>query len=82
MTKKAAYPAVDPKYCKKCNICINICPMKVLETGDEGLPHTIHPDQCTACGLCVIHCPDFAIEIIAAPDTGPGVEGNTEMHLE
>mgnify|MGYP001224367241 CR=1 FL=1 len=72
MTKQAACPSVNLRLCKKCKICINICPKKVLEPDENGLPHVIYPNKCTACGLCTAHCPDFAIEIVPPPGAGSG----------
>lgn len=70
MTEQAVCPSVNLKLCKKCNICINICPQKVLEPDENGLPRATRPDKCTACELCTSHCPDFAIEVMLVPDTG------------
>lgn len=64
MTKQAAIPIVNQKLCKKCGICIKICPRKVLEPDAGGLPHVVRQEKCTACDLCASHCPDFAIEVI------------------
>lgn len=78
MTKQAVYPSINLKLCKKCTICINICPEKVLEPDESGLPLAIRPDKCTACGLCTTHCPDFAIEIMPVPDSGLYDNDNTK----
>ncbi len=50
-------------WCKKCGICIAICPKKVLERGPEGYPYAVHPEDCILCGMCDIHCPDYAITL-------------------
>lgn len=50
-------------WCKKCGICIAMCPKKVLESGPDGLPFAARPQDCILCGLCDIHCPDYAITL-------------------
>lgn len=50
-------------WCKKCGICIFICPKHVLERGPDGTPVASKPEACIQCGLCDIHCPDFAITL-------------------
>ncbi len=50
-------------WCKKCGICIAVCPKKVLERGLGGYPSAAHPENCILCGMCDIHCPDYAITL-------------------
>jgi 2-oxoglutarate ferredoxin oxidoreductase subunit delta len=49
---------IDHDRCKRCGICVAICPPKNLEFHDGRLCSL---DRCTGCGLCELHCPDFAI---------------------
>ena len=51
------------RWCKKCGICIAICPKNVLESGTDGYPRAARPNDCILCGLCDIHCPDYAITV-------------------
>ena len=51
------------RWCKKCGICIAICPKNVLESGTNGYPYAARPEDCIMCGLCDIHCPDYAITV-------------------
>jgi 2-oxoglutarate ferredoxin oxidoreductase subunit delta len=48
-------------WCKACNVCIVLCPQKVLEPDRDGKPVLAHPEKCTQCAICWLHCPDFAI---------------------
>ena len=60
---------VNPKYCKGCSICIDVCPRKVLQPSKEinakgyTLPEAVNIEVCTQCQLCEIVCPDFAIAV-------------------
>ena len=52
---------INRDYCKKCDICIAVCPEDVYRAGEDGIPIAIQPDQCIWCEKCEIYCPDFAI---------------------
>ena len=52
---------VDPKLCKKCNLCVAFCPKKVLS--GTGAPEITSPEACIGCLQCEMHCPDFAITV-------------------
>ena len=60
---------VFPNWCKGCGLCVEFCPVDVLEQGEDGRVTVAHPDRCTACRWCELHCPDFAIFVT---DTEPG----------
>jgi 2-oxoglutarate ferredoxin oxidoreductase subunit delta len=55
--------------CKGCGYCIEFCPRKVFEPGEESergvsLPRIARPEDCTLCGLCTRLCPDLALTIV------------------
>ena len=60
---------INPNYCKGCGICIEFCPLHVLQSSKEInakgylLPEPIDIGTCTQCQLCVIVCPDLAIAV-------------------
>ena len=60
---------IDPRYCKGCLICVEICPKKALKPfekiNSKGyiLPAEDDMTRCTGCKLCELMCPDFAIAI-------------------
>ncbi len=64
-TKRKRLPrgrvTVFPNWCKGCKLCVEFCPMDVLEQGEDGRVIVAHPEKCTACRWCELHCPDFAI---------------------
>lgn len=61
--EKDAPVHIFSSWCKKCGICISVCPKNVLERGSDGIPFAARPEDCIKCGFCDIHCPDFAISI-------------------
>lgn len=60
---------VNPKYCKGCLICMEVCPTKAIRPcasiNAKGyiLPEEDDMTRCTGCALCQSVCPDFAIAI-------------------
>ncbi len=53
---------IHPRLCKGCEICVRLCPRKVLEIR-EFKAAAARIEDCTACMLCEMRCPDFAIEV-------------------
>ena len=62
-------PQIDAKLCKGCELCVNICPQKVLSMSEHinemGVPYACYDDSglCTACTFCALICPEYAIQI-------------------
>ncbi len=55
---------LDEVWCKRCGICVAICPRNVFSAAADGRPSVDHPEACTGCLLCELQCPDFALEIV------------------
>ena len=49
------------EWCKKCGICVLICPSGALTELEDKTPVLAEPDKCKFCSLCWRICPDFAI---------------------
>jgi 2-oxoglutarate ferredoxin oxidoreductase subunit delta len=49
--------------CKRCGVCIELCPSQVYTSTPEGYPEITKIEKCTNCGLCELWCPDYAIEV-------------------
>lgn len=69
---------VFPNWCKGCNLCVEFCPMDVLERGEEGRVIVVRPERCTACRWCELHCPDFAIFVSDVDHTSENHESEEE----
>lgn len=61
---------VDEKICKGCSMCVNACPLKLIELSKDRInlkgyhPAVLaRPEKCTGCASCAIMCPDTAIKV-------------------
>lgn len=48
-------------YCKRCLICVEVCPVQVLS---REMDEIIEKDGCIRCYQCERYCPDIAIEVM------------------
>ena len=60
----AHWLTINEAWCKGCDICVKMCPERVLRLGARGTAELIDPAGCTACRLCEWLCPDFAIRVV------------------
>ena len=61
---------IDDSLCKGCDLCIEVCPKKVIGRGDHFNARGYRPVMlfdpaglCTGCLLCSTVCPDVAITV-------------------
>ncbi len=60
---------INPGLCKGCDLCVQVCPKKMLHPSEKVNAKGVHyivsdcPEDCNGCGLCFVVCPDVAIEI-------------------
>jgi len=62
--------AIDREQCKGCQLCVSVCPQRVLhlsaQLNSHGYP-TIMLDEgaqhCTGCALCALICPDVVFTV-------------------
>ena len=62
---------VDDYFCKGCGLCVDACPVQILELDmatitEKGYHPTFCEDQskCTGCMSCALMCPDCAIKVM------------------
>jgi indolepyruvate ferredoxin oxidoreductase beta subunit len=54
---------ITEAWCKGCDICVKMCPERVLKLNARGVVELKDPAGCTGCRLCEWLCPDFAIKV-------------------
>jgi 2-oxoglutarate ferredoxin oxidoreductase subunit delta len=55
-------------YCKRCLLCVEVCPVQVLSLeGNEIL----EKEGCVRCYSCERYCPDIAIEVMDQQEEQP-----------
>ncbi len=62
-------------WCKRCNICVEICPKDSLVLTHDAI---IEVENCIRCGLCERYCPDLAIEVLPVRAAATAVAGTQE----
>ncbi len=68
-TRKRYHITVNSEYCKGCELCLAVCPGKVLALGTamnsrgQHTAYAAHAGACIGCLQCADICPDTAIEI-------------------
>ena len=60
---------IDKERCKGCELCVGVCPLKLLVMSEDLNASGYHValftdnDKCTSCTLCATMCPDVAITV-------------------
>ena len=51
--------------CKSCELCVSVCPKKILRMNEKGYKpaEIFEQDKCIGCAFCATICPDAAITI-------------------
>jgi len=62
-TARSFTVTVNTKYCKGCDICVQVCPKDILFVNDRQKAQVQNVEACTGCISCEIYCPDFAIKV-------------------
>lgn len=58
--------------CTRCNKCIEVCPTKIIASGDGGYPEVrFFQAGCTFCGLCREQCRDGALQLDRGTKAAP-----------
>jgi ferredoxin len=56
--------SVDPRACKGCGLCVDVCPHQVLHLSDHRIAIGDR-DACMECGACARNCAFGAISVRA-----------------
>lgn len=56
--------AVNSEWCKRCGICVAVCPKAVFDADSDGNVLVSRLKDCISCELCERICPDLAIELV------------------
>ena len=62
-------PVFTKEKCKACEMCISVCPKKILALSSNlnnkgyNIVHCIDESACIGCMFCAKMCPDAVIEI-------------------
>jgi len=59
---------IDAERCKGCELCISVCPKKVLGLAEQINSQGYHfvetkSEGCIGCAFCARICPDVVIEV-------------------
>jgi 2-oxoglutarate ferredoxin oxidoreductase subunit delta len=67
VAKSVGTVLIDVERCKGCELCIPVCPPRVLEMSVAvnaiGFRYPLLRDGCTGCELCAEICPDWCFEV-------------------
>ena len=70
MAKSVGTVRIDVESCKGCELCIPVCPPRVLEMSTAlnglGFRFPLLLDGRTGCELCAEICPDYCFEVYRA----------------
>ncbi|MFH1829872.1 MAG: DUF362 domain-containing protein [Pseudomonadota bacterium] len=63
----SAQPVIDENLCKRCNLCVNACPVLAIDEGEQDFAPKINSEQCIQCFCCHEVCPHRAIQLRRSP---------------
>jgi len=55
---------VDPEKCTSCGLCIENCPFKCWEMGEDDIPKLKDDYACFSCSNCMVACPVGAVSMV------------------
>ncbi|MCW4017206.1 MAG: 4Fe-4S binding protein [Candidatus Bathyarchaeota archaeon] len=65
MVTHRAHVTIDHAKCISCLglLCVGVCPVGILEEGENKKPRVVDEKACTQCGVCADLCPAKAITV-------------------
>jgi 2-oxoglutarate ferredoxin oxidoreductase subunit delta len=77
MPRLPATVSIDIETCKGCELCIEVCPPRVLLMSEAvnhmGYRYPLLLEGCTGCELCYKICPDYCFEVYRGEDGSAGL---------
>ncbi len=70
LAKKLWEVVINEKWCKGCNICVEMCPVKILRLNDRFKAEVVDMDRCVGCMNCSNYCPEFAVTVKERGENG------------
>lgn len=55
--------------CRKCGICVAICPNDVFDRDRFRRPQPVRTKRCNGCQVCIVHCPVVGLTVQRKPVT-------------
>jgi NAD-dependent dihydropyrimidine dehydrogenase PreA subunit len=52
---------VERSRCIACDRCLEVCPTRVFDKDESGIPVIARPDSCQTCFQCEAYCPTDAL---------------------
>ncbi|NVM30842.1 MAG: 4Fe-4S dicluster domain-containing protein [Candidatus Helarchaeota archaeon] len=80
LQKSDYIPVINNEKCKKCRICVDICPLYALmyhlgDAEDKSQDYiSVREDICIGCGLCASNCPHGVINLQKVRDNEPATD--------
>jgi 2-oxoglutarate ferredoxin oxidoreductase subunit delta len=68
--RRIAKIILDDRFCKGCNLCIQVCPHRLFVQGEKRsrggyrMPEVAREEECSSCLLCEMTCPDLALTVL------------------
>ncbi|RCW48674.1 MULTISPECIES: 4Fe-4S binding protein [unclassified Halanaerobium] len=63
MAKGDKVTLANSGWCKRCGICVHVCPTDVLKLGQDRV-EIDDIDKCIGCENCELSCPDFVLKVV------------------
>ena len=63
MGKKSWLVTINVKWCKGCMICVEMCPVKILELNSSFKAEVKDMGRCIGCMNCSNYCPELAVTV-------------------
>jgi NAD-dependent dihydropyrimidine dehydrogenase PreA subunit len=62
---------IERSRCIACDLCIQVCPTRVFDSGGDGIPVIARQDSCQTCFQCEAYCPTDALFVAPLVTAAP-----------